>query len=76
MTRTEYRTARRLYRDNGTASLRWMTPDQAAVMRSIIEASEDPYGALVFFFFRPFNGRVPTIPQRLAFRYYLQLRKD
>jgi hypothetical protein len=76
MTRTEYRTARRLYRDNGTASLRWLTADHAAVMRSIIEAPEDPYGALVFFFFRPFNGRVPTIQQRLAFRYYLQLRKD
>ena len=74
MNRTEYRTARRLYRDNGTASLRWLTADHAAVMRSILEAPADPYSELVFFFFSPFDGRVPTIQQRLAFRY--QPRKD
>ncbi len=72
MTRTDYRTARRLYRDNGTASLRWLTADHAAVIRSIIEAPRDPYEELGLFFFSPFNGRVPTIQQRLAFRYYLK----
>lgn len=72
MNRTEYRTARRLYRDNGRASLSWMPSSTADAMRAILEAPEDPYGELVFFF----RSHKTTPGTRLAFRYYLQLRKD
>ncbi len=72
MTRTDYRTARRLYRDNGTASLRWMSPSIAAAMRALLDAPEDPYDDLAFFF----RSHKTSPKTRLAFRYYLQLRKD
>ena len=40
MTRTEYRKARRLYRDNGRYSLRWMTDSTRAVFEQL-EAGTD-----------------------------------
>ena len=40
MTRTEYRKARRLYRENGRYSLRWMSDNARAVFEQL-EAGKD-----------------------------------
>lgn len=43
MNKQQYRTARRMIRDNGGYALRWMTEDDAAVMRRVmIERRNDP----------------------------------
>lgn len=41
MNRTQYRTARRLVRDNGRFALRWLPADQAAAMSAIIAKPND-----------------------------------
>ena len=41
MTRTEYRKARRLLRQNGRYALRWMTKDHAEIMGSVIAKTND-----------------------------------
>jgi len=44
MNRKQYEEARRLYRDNGHAALRWMSPDVRDVMTRLEYQPEDPLG--------------------------------
>ena len=41
MTRTQYRQARRLIRDNGRFALRWLPADQAAAMNALLAKTDD-----------------------------------
>lgn len=41
MTKTEYRKARRMVRVNGAYAYKWMTPEQARIMRTLRNAGED-----------------------------------
>lgn len=49
MNRTTYRQARRLIRDNGMHALRWLSPADAQVMRTLAKQSDNSYDELVFF---------------------------
>lgn len=41
MTRTQYRQARRLIRDNGRFALNWLPADQAAAMNALLAKTDD-----------------------------------
>lgn len=41
MNRTQYRTARRMIRDNGRYALRWLPADQAAAMNALLAKPND-----------------------------------
>ena len=41
MTRTQYRQARRLIRDNGRFALNWLPADQAAAMNALLAKPDD-----------------------------------
>ena len=71
-TRTEYRKARRLFRDNGRYSLKWMTPAQRAVFQALLKQQDDPFAEVAFFF----RGHTPAHPHdRLRFRYAHELHR-
>jgi hypothetical protein len=74
MNRTEYRLARRLFRDNGKYALTWMTPPIREVFQHIINQKDDPYEEIEFFL----RGiPYPSVRSRLTFRQRLReyLRK-
>lgn len=60
VTRKEYNGARRLLRDNGRYSLRWMTSRVAAVMRQLQEAKPDDLAEKQAFFTGPHAAKVPA----------------
>lgn len=56
MTRKEYKGARRLLRDNGKYSLRWMNTRIAQALRQLIEAPADELAAKARFYSAPTMG--------------------
>lgn len=65
MNRTEYRLARRLFRDNGKYALTWMPPSTREVFQRLIAQKDDPYDEIEFFLSeRPH----PSVQSRLTFR--------
>lgn len=49
MNRNQYNEARKLVRENGAFAYRWMSPQDAHVMHSLVSMPDDAYNELVFF---------------------------
>lgn len=65
MNRTQYRTARRMLRDNGYYSLRWMSEQARSTFEQLRHQRDDPYAEIAFFF----RSHATTVGSRLVFRY-------
>lgn len=64
MNRTQYRAARRLYRDNGAYALHWMSVDARGAFQRLIAQREDIYADIMSFY-----RSVKSVGDRLTYRH-------
>lgn len=65
MNRTQYLTARRMLRENGYYSLRWMSEQARAAFEQLRQQRDDPYEEIAFFF----RSHKTSVSNRLTFRH-------